>query len=262
MAYSYREQLEIVKMISLGEGEKKTIDCPFCGGRRKFSLYKQDGRVLWNCFKASCSAKGSYQGQRSVAAIKSKLSGTVLAQPERKVTPIPSFTTSVFNCPEAIDYLESNNCMDAVRKGFIKVRYAPGEKRVLLYSNDYCGAVGRSLVGHAAKWWTYGDVSGGFRIGEGEVAVFVEDVPSACSVSRLPGYVGVALLGTSLGKVSPTSSTHSQIVVLDNDASSKAMSIAKQLGSGTTIRLTKTDLKLLSVEDLRNILEFNPVAVM
>jgi hypothetical protein len=35
MTYSYREQIEILKMISVSEGERKTLDCPFCGGRRK-----------------------------------------------------------------------------------------------------------------------------------------------------------------------------------------------------------------------------------
>ena len=63
MTYSYREQIDVLKKISLAEGERKTLDCPFCGGRRKFSITKLDGMLLWNCFRASCSAKGD---QKSV----------------------------------------------------------------------------------------------------------------------------------------------------------------------------------------------------
>lgn len=270
MTFSYRDQLEMIKGIHLAEGERKTLDCPFCGGRRKFSITKQDGRLLWNCFRASCTAKGSYQGQRSVQAMKTKLSGSLPPAPAKRITPLPKITTSIFNHDPALQYVISNNCMDAYNSGYINIRYAPAEKRVLFYTADGQGAVGRSITGRTPKWWTYGDVTSGFEIGVGQTYVYVEDVPSACSVARLCGYVGVPLLGTSIRSINRTDpltspingtynnlcvSSRQSIVILDNDASSKAMSLARSIGEGATVRLTRIDLKALSPDAIKAILE-------
>ena len=255
MTYSYREQLQIVKMISLSEGDRKTLDCPFCGGRKKFSIAKQDGRLLWNCYKATCTAKGSYQGQRSVEAIKKRLSGpTEPAVRSPRITPLPVITSSIFNHDAALRYVTDNNCLDALNKGYIQIRYAPAEKRVLFYTQDGKGAVGRSIAQHKAKWWTYGDVSQGYAIGQGSTAVVVEDVPSACSVSRLDDHVGIALLGTAAGNLQLQAHLSRSIIVLDRDASSKAVSVARRLGQGATVRYTDADLKNLSVDKLRLLL--------
>lgn len=261
MTYSSREQAQLVRQIRLSEGEKKTLDCPFCGGSRKFSITKLDGRVLWNCFRASCGAKGSLQGPRSVDAIKSRLEGRtepVMAAP--RTTPLPRITSSILNHPEALDYVIDNNCMDAYNSGYINIRYAPAEKRVLFYTNDGKGAVGRSLVGHKAKWWTYGDVTSGYRIGQGNTAVYVEDVPSACSVSRLENVVGIPLLGTSIGRLCQNNFNNRNIIILDNDASSKAVSIAKAIGGDATIRLTKADPKHLDLTQLECLLSREPAS--
>lgn len=260
MAYSYRDQLDIVKMITVQEGQRKTLNCPFCGGRSKFSVSKLDGKLLWNCYRASCSAHGSYQGQRSIDAVKNRLTKQASPTYEKRTTPLPYVTSSVYNHSAALQYLKANNCLQAVEKGLIKVRYAPSDGRVLFYTKDGCGAVGRSLERRAVKWWSYGDTSSGYSVGSGSTLVYVEDVPSACSVSRLDGYVGVAMLGTSVGGMPPIVGTYSRIVVLDNDAASKAFSLARQLGDGATIRLTKADLKSLSLCELRDVLSEPPTS--
>ena len=66
MMYSYRDQLDIIKAIRITDGGRKTIDCPFCGGRKKFTIDKFDGKIVWNCYKASCTTKGAYSGKRSI----------------------------------------------------------------------------------------------------------------------------------------------------------------------------------------------------
>lgn len=260
MNYSYRDQLQLVRQISLAEGEKKTLDCPFCGGSRKFSITKHDGRILWNCFRASCGAKGSSQGDRSPEAIKRRLEGrTESPVAVSRTTPLPRITSSILNHPAALDYVVENSCMDAYNSGYINIRYAPSEKRVLFYTASGNGAVGRSLIGHKAKWWTYGDTSEGFQIGNGNTAVFVEDVPSACSVSRVEGITGVPLLGTSLGKIPANALKSRNMIILDNDAASKAMSLVRGLGGDTTMRLTKKDLKNLDPTALMQLLSNEPV---
>jgi hypothetical protein len=258
MSYSYHEQLDIIKQISMAEGQSRSLDCPFCGGRKKFTISKtEDGLTLWNCFRASCPVKGSYTGKRTASSIRKSLDRTpVVATLEKRVTPLPPITKNIRNEEAALQFLRDNNCLEAYDSGFINIRYAPAEKRVLFYTNDEQGAAGRSLVGHRAKWWSYGDASKGIHVGVGTTAVIVEDTPSACSVSRLQGLVGVALLGTNITEqIRNTLKSYTKIyIVLDNDASTKAITLARSLSSAAKVRLTKHDLKYLSVEHIQGLL--------
>ena len=254
--HNYHEQLEIIKKIKLRDGDRKTLDCPFCGGHKKFTVEKQiDGKLLWNCYRASCTAKGIYQGSISVEAAKAYIAGNRDAKPVFQSNPLPQITTSVENRLEAIKYLQSVNSHDAYKNGLIQVRYAPGDNRVVFYNNDSTGAVGRSL-GSGSKWMTYGDITGGIHVGQGDTAVIVEDVASACSVSRLENITGVALLGTNiLGGIKKSLHSYKfKIIILDNDAASKSVSLVKQLSGNVTMRVTELDLKELEVEQISELL--------
>lgn len=258
MSYSYREQLDIIKQIHMAEGQSRSLDCPFCGGRKKFTITKtDDGMTLWNCYRASCPAKGSYTGKRSAASIRRTLDKQpVVTKVEKRVTPVPAITKNIRNEETALQFLKDNNCLEAYDSGFINIRYAPAEKRVLFYTNDEHGAAGRSLVGHRAKWWSYGDVSKGIHVGVGKTAVLVEDTPSACAVSRIKDHVGVALLGTNITEqIRNTLKYYTNIyIVLDNDASSKAITLARSLSTAAKVRLTKHDLKHLAAEQIQEVL--------
>lgn len=258
MTYSYREQLDIIKQIQMTEGQSRSLDCPFCGGRKKFTISRtEEGLTLWNCYRASCTAKGSYTGRRSIASLRRTLEAKpVMAKVEKRSTPLPAITKNIRNEEAAVQFLRDNNCLEAYDSGYINMRYAPAEKRVLFYTNDEHGAAGRSLAGHKAKWWSYGDVSKGIHVGVGTTAVIVEDTPSACSVSRLQGLVGVALLGTNITEqIRNTLKSYNEIyIVLDNDASTKAITLARSLSSAAKVRLTKHDLKYLSVEHIQGLL--------
>lgn len=258
MSYSYREQLDIIKQIHMAEGQSRSLDCPFCGGRKKFTITKtDDGMTLWNCYRASCPAKGSYTGKRSAASIRRTLDKQhVVTTIEKRVTPVPAITKNIRNEETALQFLKDNNCLEAYDSGFINIRYAPAEKRVLFYTNDEQGAAGRSLVGHRAKWWSYGDVSKGIHVGVGKTAVLVEDTPSACAVSRIKDHVGVALLGTNITEhIRNTLKYYTNIyIVLDNDASSKAITLARSLSTAAKVRLTKHDLKHLATEQIQEVL--------
>ena len=52
----YKLELQIVKELNV-EGTLRT-DCPFCMNRNTFDVTNKDGVILWNCFHASCEAKG------------------------------------------------------------------------------------------------------------------------------------------------------------------------------------------------------------
>ena len=191
---TYSEQLQIIQNITIKEGERRIITCPICYGSKKMSISKEDGRLMWNCFRASCNARGIHTGRRSIKSAKDYLRS--IPKEARVGRPIPSILTSVENIPEAISYLKSVNAFDAYQTGLIKVRYDPSENRVLFMYGD--GAVGRLLKGFGPKWVSLGLIECGVLVGKGNKVVLVEDVPSACSVSRLTGHIGLALLGTKI----------------------------------------------------------------
>jgi len=253
---SYRDQVELVKTLTVKEGDRKKMDCPFCGGKDKFTIDKYDGKLVWNCFRASCNVKGSYAGQRNISAAKSYLAGAAIQRHKPAYKDVPTLTTRISTHQPAIDYLKHVNSYEAFERGDIKVRYAPKEHRVLFYNHTQLGAVGRSLRPVRSKWWSYGDLSAGIHVGNGDHAILVEDVASACAVSNALGLVGVALLGTNITKsIKLALNKYTKLtLVLDNDASSKAISVAGSMGMKCSVRLTKLDLKYLTAEKILEII--------
>tara|TARA_R110000737_G_scaffold343050_1_gene368647 strand:+ start:420 stop:1223 length:804 start_codon:yes stop_codon:yes gene_type:complete len=253
---NYRDQVEYVKSIILAEGDRHTSDCPFCGGKNKFTLDKFDGKLIWNCYRASCGVKGAYTCKRDINAAKSYLEGNATQRFKAKYKEIPPLTTRVTNHLPAVSYLKHVNSYDAYIRGDIKIRYAPKEDRVLFYNSEGTGAVGRSLKPVRSKWWSYGDLSKGIHVGIGTHAVLVEDVASACSVSNVTSYTGVALLGTNITKsITKTLNKYQQVtLVLDNDASLKAISIARKLNMECNVRLTRSDLKYLRPDQIKDLI--------
>lgn len=254
--FNYREQLSIIEKIRMSEGDHKTIDCPFCGGRNKFTIDKFDGVLVWNCFRASCTAKGSHRGKRDATAIRNYLNDTPTQRHRRRLNSLPDLTTQARKHGPAMEYLQSVNSLEAYEQGLIKVRYSPKDNRVLFFTNDGTGAVGRALDKRLPKWWNYGDTSCGIIVGSGDHIVLVEDVASACSVSRLAGLAGFALLGTNLTKgIRYRLNTYKKVtLVLDSDASSKAIMLANKFSQLNHVRLTNKDVKWLSVEEIEQIL--------
>lgn len=250
---TYLEQLEIIKTIHVREGDTIVIQCPFCGGYKKLAVSKIDGQLKWFCYRASCNGRGIYQGRRSLQASKDYLAK--ISKTTAKVKPLPEITTSVDNHKPAIDFLKSVNSLEAYQNGWIDVRYAPAEDRVMFYADR--GAVGRCLKPYGPKWMTYGIIEGGIHVGEGNKAILVEDTPSACSVSRVSGYVGVALLGTNITQsIKQSIQQYAECyLILDRDASSKAIKAVRNINKLIKVRLTKSDLKWLSTEQILNLLQ-------
>lgn len=249
---TYAEQLQTIKEIPMREGDQKVITCPFCNGSKKLSISKNDGLLKWYCFRASCNARGIHSGRRNLQSTKNYLSGNVQSK-EKYIRPIPSITTSVYNHPPALEFLSQVNSLEAVELGYIKVRYCPSEDRVLFYNDN--GAVGRSLSGSIPKWVSFGTIQSGFHVGEGTTAVLVEDVPSACSVSRVKGLVGVALLGTTLSYNIKKAliKYDSKYLCLDKDAAKLSIRCRKT-NEGLKVRFTSADLKHLTVNQIQFLL--------
>jgi len=249
---TYSEQLDIIKRIPLREGDRKVITCPFCYMDKKLSISKIEGTIMWNCFRASCEGKGIYTGNRTIEYVKNRLNNIKIYKPLGR--PLPSITTSICNHQPALDYLESVNSLEAYNNQLIKIRYAPSDNRVVFYYKQ--GAVGRLLSGSGPKWLTYGVIDSGICVGTGNNVVMVEDVPSACSVSRITNHVGLALLGTKLShNITKTIKKYNnKYLVLDRDASLNAVQQARQHGYNIRVCLTKKDLKVLTTKQIARVL--------
>lgn len=255
--HSRNEQIQMVKGISLRANERRSLNCPFCGDtKKKFSIARIDGRIVWNCYRASCNARGAFNTERNQSELKSRLSRSEISLP-RKINSIPSVLSSVYSHPDAVEYLKSVNSLEAYRDGLVHIKYSPSDNRVLFFNKDKTGAVGRALDKRIPKWWSYGDTSGGIVVGDNSHAVVVEDAASACSVSRI-GVTGIALLGTQLTPLikSKLIEFDRVTIILDKDASSKALSIAKKMAQYTTAtaKLTRDDLKCLTVLEIQRLL--------
>ena len=253
---TYAQQLKLVQTIQVQEGETLVVTCPFCYGPKKLAVSKSGGKLLWYCYRASCEAKGAYSGRRNQKAVRDYLSNTA-PNKTKPVKPIPNITTAVENHAPAMEYLQSVNSVEAYQNDFIKVRYAPAEDRVLFYGQN--GAVGRSLRKFGPKWLSYGELPDGIHVGTGNIAVLVEDTPSACAVSRLDGVVGVALLGTTVTSnfKKTLNNFHEKYLVLDKDASLKSIHHVRCVDRSIKVRLTNVDLKYLEIDKINQLLKGN-----
>jgi hypothetical protein len=195
----------------------------------------------------------------SSETIRKRLEQSEERTPNRKSTPLPVITSNVRNHPAAIRYLESVNSLFAVEQGLVKVRYLPADNRVAFYTKDGEGCVARSLSGQKPKWKVYGEVDGIMQIGTGGTAVVVEDVASACSVSRMfPKCSGCAILGTHVTTLARRQLRrfNEVVIALDKDASRKALRLKGMFESRvpTRVVLLEEDLKYATQKDLERLL--------
>ncbi len=244
--YSYREQIEMLDNIIVKEGHGININCPFCGGRKTLGIAIKDGRKLWHCFKISCGVRGVKSVGMSTATLRRKLNGVSTTQ-TKSLLEIPTLLSSPQYHPAVLKYLEDNNSIEAYEKGLIRVEYAPAEKRVLFFSQEGAGAVGRSLVGDLPKWKQYGRIEGILRVGSGDTAIVVEDVNSACVASLFHNCSGCALLGTVLSQQqkSELCTFDRVIIALDKDASRKSINLKERLEGRVNVKVVflEEDLK-------------------
>lgn len=252
---TYQEQLLIINSIPIKEGERKIMTCPSCGGHKKFSLRKEDGSLLWNCFRASCNVKGVSKGRIPINKVKAIRDKEPLLG--RVGKPLPTITTLVENHDPAMDYLKSVNSLEAYENNLIDIKYSPSDERVVFYGKN--GAVGRTLKPYGPKWVTYGDVSEGITVGTGNTAILVEDTPSACSISRIPNMVGISMCGTTLSnKLNATLNQYTNVyLILDRDAAMKSIKIVKDQNRQIKVRIPPNDLKYLTEDQIRGIICLN-----
>lgn len=242
------------------EGNSVRINCPSCS-KKTFTISKIHGKLLWNCYVASCKVSGAMTTERSKSEIASQIRDTInFYHADENFSLPPQFTPFTEN-ERALNYLKKNNCLDAYYNQRARIMYDPKQDRVvfLVQKNGITyDAIGRALTrGTVPKWYRYGKSQKLFTSGDHPQAILVEDAASACAIS--PVATGVALLGTNVKDADLTQlREYSRVFVcLDPDATRKALDIQKYLSYFVPSKIIRIndDLKYYTAWEISQLLQ-------
>ena len=243
----------LVLQLDLRNGETKRMNCPNCNGYKTFTATNNMGKLVWNCYKVSCSISGGVRVQLTSEDIKKSLGYAV-----------KELDNADFSMPEYVVPYSGQREVNRFTARFgideWELHYDVKDNRAVfpIMDNGYIvDAVGRSLRNSLPKWKKYGNSGLPYSFGCGKVAVIVEDCVSACVVGR-GEFVGVAVLGTSLVESHKKylSQFSTVVVALDPDALPKTIAFSKELRGHVdevkVLRLTD-DLKYQNKVDMENL---------
>ena len=246
---------EYVESLGLSDGQSQRMDCPSCGHKNTFSVTNNNGELMWNCFHAECAVKG--RTDRRITRDNSDNILAVLSKNTHKQTSsCPEVPFEKPKCwsrqisQKGLDYVDSVNTSGRYDDIYYDVRH----KRLVYAIRDKDGKLvdgaGRTLIGARPKWYRYGNYRGGFKIGTSKVAVVVEDIPSAISISDW--CTGYALLGTSLRDehIADLVGYDKVIVALDRDATDKALTMMRTLNTIVPSGILMLDKDLKSMGEV------------
>ncbi len=245
----------IISDLSLVSGETRRMTCPSCNTKNTFTVTNNMGSIVWNCYKASCSLSGGTRTSMTADDIRKSL-GFVAEE-----THVASFIKPDWFVRDHSKI--QNFCTEwKLQPQDLGLLYDVREHRVVfpvVHGGAMVDATGRSLGKRLPKWKRYGKSHLPYVSGRGRTAVVVEDCISAAVVGDSDGYVGVAVLGTSLstGHKKYLSQFSTTIIALDPDALPKTLQFAKELRTHVdtvkVLRLTD-DLKYQEPADMANLL--------
>lgn len=245
--------LSIINDLSLVNGETRRMTCPVCNTKNTFTVTNNMGSVVWNCYKASCTAGGGTRTSMTADDIRKSL-GRVAEEPQAVTFERPEWFVRDY---QKIASFCGQWQLDAQDLGLL---YDVKEHRVVfpvVHAGVTVDATGRSLGNRIPKWKRYGKSVLPYVSGRGKTAVVVEDCISAAVVGG-EVYVGVAVLGTSLsnGHKQYLSQFSSAIVALDPDALPKTLQFAKDLRmyvDNVKVLRLNDDLKYKQPSDMANL---------
>ena len=221
-----------------------------------------DSDLFWNCFSASCSAKGKHEGEMTMQQVYETVVTKEKEKAKEKDFILPKSFVSVFSTDKCTDYLKKNHCMESYLKGKATLMYDVKQHRAVFIIKEkekVKGAIGRGLNSEVyPKWFIYGSKTYPFICGSSDTAVLVEDCASACAVSEV--YTGVALMGTSLpdSYIPVLKKKFKKVIVaLDRDATTKAFDISNQLRyyMDTEVKILEDDLKYFDKPQIESLLQ-------
>lgn len=237
------------------EGKSCRVDCPSCGGWNTLSTAYLNGTVLWNCYKASCDARGVWFPNLSSEERLERLKNRGVDKDTGKFVKPDYWIDGIAN-DACLAYMLKTNMMSSYRDGRFRPMYDPAERRFVFpikVDNVVVGGVGRSLENAWPKTLNYNDnYTKPFTCGTGKVALLVEDCASAVAASRNPDVTGVALLGTNIRKdfITHLFNYDTVYVALDPDAYSKSFKLKGQLTAYIKdVRVLKLNKDIKDLDD-------------
>ena len=258
----YGQILNYIDTLNIQEGTSARAACPVCGGANTFSVTREYGRTLWQCFSASCPTKGV----SSSNITEEGLLALIGIHEEHEYTfTVPEHFTTIIGKDKPMVYLADNGCIDAFNEHRADIRYDPRLDRVVFLverEGIYYDASGRSMDrSMVPKWYRYGKSNVGFLCSgipgiSGKRCCVVEDCASACAVSCTMD--GMALLGTNLlpDHVNELSQYDEVLIALDPDALDKGFKMQAELSSYVKCRtvITEDDPKYFKPERIKAML--------
>jgi len=255
---------QLIDGLHLDFSQSLTLNCPVCGGYKKFSVTNLDGTIVYNCYRNSCGTKGAVKTTMTSEQVQKKMR---LAHEARKRSldfVLPEYIT--------VDILNTSMKRFINRWGLRNVRlyYDVKDKRAvfpIFENNKMVGAIGRALNNIFPKWLRYDKTANYYShvlTSESSVAVVVEDVISATVLAQeIPQVTGVAILGTSLNDKHREYLTKFKkiVIALDPDAATKTIGYTKELksfcGDKTSVLAYRLedDIKYRRENDINNIKE-------
>jgi ribosomal protein L37AE/L43A len=245
---------DLIHELGLVNGETKRMTCPSCNTKNTFTITNNMGKIIWNCYKAGCSASGGTRTQLTADDIRKSL-GSVAEE-----THVATFSKPDWFVRD--DTKIKDYCIEwGLNPQDLGLLYDVKEHRVVfpvVHSGVTVDATGRSLGKRIPKWKRYGKSDLPYAAGRGKTAVVVEDCVSAAIVGDGGVYVGVAVLGTSLsnGHKRYLSQFSTAIIALDPDALPKTLQFARELRQYVdTIKILylRDDLKYRNPTDFENL---------
>lgn len=250
--------------IDIAEGFAVRGDCPACNAKNTFTVTKENGVLLYNCYKLSCKVSGYKNIGLTAQEIKQRL--TTLNESKRKEV-VPLVWPEYVVMPSA-EHTMLHNFIQTWGLGTEDLLYDVKDRRAVfqIYSKGMLvDATGRALDGANPKWLRYSGVGSTYTRVFGKpsgVIVVVEDVISAIiAAQENPGLTGMAILGTSLtpDHMEMLDGYHKVIVALDPDAVHKTVQYKREIQSWTgleTVALRlEDDLKYKKTNDLAKLKE-------
>ena len=220
--------IEIINDLQLSVGDSKRMACPVCHAKNTFTITNTMGKIVWNCYKASCTVSGGTNVALSVGDVRKAL-GYMTEELEPAPFVKPEYLVN--DGPECWEYLKQYG----MSRKDVTVLYDVKDHRIVFPVLDDRGCIvdgsGRSLGKRIPKWKRYGN-------------------------SDLPYH---HVLGTSLseGHKRYLSQFSTIIVALDPDALPKSLKFAKELRTYCPdVRVLKLtdDLKYSNPDDISNLI--------
>ena len=190
----------LINDLQLRDGETKRMTCPMCNNKEKtFTITNNMGKILWNCYKASCSLSGSKKVHLTSDDIRKSI-GVFAEETVEIPFELPEYITPHNNNEDVLKFADTYGLsIDTT-----EMMYDVKDHRVvfpIVHGGKIVDATGRSLDKRLPKWKRYGKSDLPYTHGYGKVAVVVEDCVSAAVVGTVSDvHVGVAVLGTSLSE--------------------------------------------------------------